>query len=107
MYMSRVQLYAQEEKKKRNETVEYQKRRGEGILTDMREMAYCLHGLNVVTLFVGDLTTYKIRVSEDMGGNMYCCFCCPSFCQSLQCVVDLSAEERLSKRRRINMTYGM
>jgi hypothetical protein len=32
----------------------------------MREIAWRLLRVDVVTLFVGDLTTYKIRVSKDM-----------------------------------------
>jgi hypothetical protein len=103
MYVFNVQLYGQKERKEeRNETVEHQNRRGESILTDMREMVWRLHGLDVVTLFVGDLTTHKIRVSEDMSRHNVmrsCCFCCLSFCQCLQCVVDLIAEERLSKSK--------
>jgi hypothetical protein len=66
MYVFSVQSYGQKERKKRNETVEYQNSRGEGILIEKREIVQRLCGLNVVTLFVGDLTTYKIRVSEDM-----------------------------------------
>ena len=101
--MFNIQLYGQKERKEeRNETVEYQNSVGEGVLIDMREMVWHLHGLDVVTLFVGDLTTYKIRVSEDMSRHnvMYsCCLCCLSFCQGLQYEVDLSAEERLSKSK--------